>query len=100
MFWGFGLSGCFTDRLKTRSGFHPKVLFLQGRPCSCIDSGQLSSPNTIKTCSWGEIAFWMTAPMVARKRRVHALLVILTLSTLSWSVLAAIAFAVWTIFLG
>ena len=42
----------------------------------------------------------MTAPMVARKRRVHALLVILTLSTLSWSVLAAIAFAVWTIFLG
>jgi hypothetical protein len=42
----------------------------------------------------------MTPPMVARKRRMHALLVILTLSTLSWSVVAAIAFAVWTIFLG
>jgi hypothetical protein len=37
----------------------------------------------------------MTAPMVARKRRVHALLVILILSTLSWSVLLAIAMALW-----
>jgi hypothetical protein len=33
--------------------------------------------------------------MVARKRRVHALLVILILSTLSWSVLLAIAMALW-----
>jgi hypothetical protein len=37
----------------------------------------------------------MTAPMVARKRLVHALLVILILSTLSWSVLLAIAMALW-----
>jgi hypothetical protein len=37
----------------------------------------------------------MTAPMVARKRRVRALLVILILSTLSWSVLLAIAMALW-----
>jgi hypothetical protein len=33
--------------------------------------------------------------MAARKRRVHALLVILILSTLSWSVLLAIAMALW-----
>ena len=39
-------------------------------------------------------------PMATRKRRVHALLVVLTLSTLSWLVVAAIAFAVWTVFLG
>jgi len=42
----------------------------------------------------------MTAPMVARKRRLRALVVIFTLSMLSWSVFLAIAMALWTIVAG
>jgi hypothetical protein len=37
------------------------------------------------------------ARVVPRKRHVRALLIILTLSALSWSVLIAITFAIWAI---
>jgi len=40
---------------------------------------------------------WNAARFVPKRRRVRALLIIFTLSTLSWSVLIAIALAIWAI---
>jgi hypothetical protein len=40
---------------------------------------------------------WNAARFVPKKRRVRALLIILTLSALSWSALIAITLAIWAI---